>query len=74
MTETYLERKSVSLDCDTFYWNDILGDVRNMPTGHGACFYFTDNGDKPVFSYIKTESRYVRIFIACCISCGFDMC
>ncbi|KYK62110.1 capsule biosynthesis phosphatase [Drechmeria coniospora] len=58
MTETYLDRRTVSLDCDTIYWNDILTDVRAMPVGHGGCFYFTDNGDKPIFSYIKTEARY----------------
>ena len=59
MTRKYLDRKTVSLDCETIYWNDILGQVRNMPTGQGGCFYFPDNGDKPIYSYIKTESRYV---------------
>ncbi|GJN82299.1 hypothetical protein PLIIFM63780_005838 [Purpureocillium lilacinum] len=56
MTRKYLDRKTVSLDCDTIYWNDILGQVRNMPTGQGGCFYFPDNGDKPIYSYIRTES------------------
>ncbi|KAJ6439792.1 phosphatase iiic [Purpureocillium lavendulum] len=55
MTQTHLDRKTVSLDCDTIYWNDILGHVRSMPRGHGGCFYFPDNGDKPIFSYIKTD-------------------
>ncbi|UNI15637.1 hypothetical protein JDV02_002151 [Purpureocillium takamizusanense] len=57
MTRKYLERKTVSLDCDTIYWNDILGQVRDMPTRQGGCFYFKDNGDKPIYSYIKTEDR-----------------
>ncbi|GJC77647.1 protein phosphatase 2A a subunit [Colletotrichum tofieldiae] len=55
MTKKHLERKTVSLDCDTIYWADVLQDIRNMPKGHGGCFYFPDVGDKPIFSYIKTE-------------------
>ncbi|PHH66332.1 hypothetical protein CDD82_1550 [Ophiocordyceps australis] len=57
MGEHHLSRKTVSLDCDTIYWTDILTRVRELPDGHGSCFYFPDDGDKPVFSYIKTESR-----------------
>lgn len=56
MTKKHLERKTVSLDCDTIYWADVLQDIRNMPKGHGGCFYFPDVGDKPIFSYIKTEA------------------
>ncbi|KXH49989.1 capsule biosynthesis phosphatase [Colletotrichum salicis] len=57
MTKKHLERKTVSLDCDTIYWADVLQDIRNMPKGHGGCFYFPDIGDKPIFSYIKTEPK-----------------
>ncbi|KAI3531465.1 capsule biosynthesis phosphatase [Colletotrichum paranaense] len=57
MTKKHLERKTVSLDCDTIYWADVLQDIRNMPKGHGGCFYFPDVGDKPIFSYIKTEPK-----------------
>lgn len=57
MTKEHLTRKTVSLDCDTIYWGDVLEDVRRMPKGHGGCFYFTDDGDKPIFSYIKTEPK-----------------
>ncbi|KAJ9156553.1 Capsule biosynthesis phosphatase [Pleurostoma richardsiae] len=57
MTKEHLGRKTVSLDCDTIYWGDVLEDVRRMPHGHGGCFYFTDDGDKPIFSYIKTEPK-----------------
>ena len=59
MTKEHLSRKTVSLDCDTIYWGDVLEDVRRMPKGHGGCFYFTDDGDKPIFSYIKTEPKWV---------------
>ena len=57
MSAQDLGRRTVSLDCDTIYWNDILGDVRKMPDGYCGCFYFADDGDKPIFSYIKTEPR-----------------
>jgi capsule biosynthesis phosphatase len=59
MSEEHLERKTVSLDCDTIYWSDVLEDVRNMPKGYGGCCYFMDQGNKPIFSYIKTETKYV---------------
>jgi hypothetical protein len=55
MTRQHLARKTVSLDCDTIYWADVVRDIRDMPSGHGGCFYFTDDGDEPIFSYIKTE-------------------
>lgn len=59
MAEEHLRRKTISLDCDTIYWVDVLGQVRHASPGHGACFYFHDDGDEPVFSYIKTHWRYV---------------
>jgi hypothetical protein len=57
MTKELLSRKTVSLDCDTIYWADVLQAIRNMPKGYGGCFYFPDDGDKPIFSYIKTENK-----------------
>jgi hypothetical protein len=57
MSKDHLDRKTVSLDCDTIYWSDVLADVRKMPSGHGGCFYFLDQGSKPIFSYIKTETK-----------------
>ncbi|KAM4060135.1 mobA-like NTP transferase domain-containing protein [Hirsutella rhossiliensis] len=57
MSRENLQQKTVSLDCDTIYWADILAQVRGLPVDHGACFHFPDDGDKPVFSYIKTELR-----------------
>ncbi|KAH8819501.1 capsule biosynthesis phosphatase [Xylogone sp. PMI_703] len=55
MSQDHLRRRTVSLDCDTIYWADVLQNIRDMPYGHGACFYFPDDGDKPIFSYIQTE-------------------
>lgn len=57
MTKEHLQHRTVSLDCDTIYWNDILSSVRKLPSGHGGCFYFIDQGDKPIFSYIQTENE-----------------
>jgi hypothetical protein len=28
-----------------------------MPAGYGACFYFEDTGNQPIFSYIRTEKN-----------------
>jgi capsule biosynthesis phosphatase len=50
-----LKRRTVSLDCDTIYWADVLQHIRDMPERHGGCFYFPDDGDKPIFSYIRTD-------------------
>jgi hypothetical protein len=57
MTKKHLQRRTVSLDCDTIYWGDVLGQIRKMPKGHGGCFYFVDDGIKPIFSYIQTEEK-----------------
>ncbi|RDA86154.1 hypothetical protein CP532_3013 [Ophiocordyceps camponoti-leonardi (nom. inval.)] len=57
MTKKDLQKRTISLDCDTIYWTDILGQARRLPLDTGACFYFKDEGDKPVFSYIKLEPR-----------------
>ncbi|RDW84824.1 capsule biosynthesis phosphatase [Coleophoma cylindrospora] len=59
MNAEHLKRRTVSLDCDTIYWADVLQDIRDMPEGHGGCFYFPDEGDKPIFSYIQTDSKSV---------------
>jgi len=63
MSPEQLDRKTVSLDCDTIYWTDVLQQVRQMPSGYGACCYFTDKGDKPIFSYIKIEEQEGREII-----------
>jgi hypothetical protein len=55
--EIYRSRRTISLDCDTIYFADILDRVRKMPEGHGACFYFEDTGNQPIFSYIRTEKN-----------------
>lgn len=59
MNAEHLKRRTISLDCDTIYWADILQNVRDMPEGHGGCLWFPDNGDKPIFSYIQTDSNSI---------------
>ncbi|KAL9129686.1 MAG: hypothetical protein Q9217_001928 [Psora testacea] len=57
MSAEHLNRRTVSLDCDTIYFTDILSSVRSLPPRHGACFYFEDNGQAPIFSYIRTDKN-----------------
>jgi capsule biosynthesis phosphatase len=56
MTTDRLGRKTVSLDCDTLYFCDVLADFRALPPGVNASFYFEDEGDKPVFSYLQLDA------------------
>ncbi|CAN0161738.1 unnamed protein product, partial [Ectocarpus sp. 13 AM-2016] len=55
MSFAEIRRKSISLDCDTIYFSDVLGCFRACPRGCGSSFYFEDEGDKPIFSYIGFE-------------------
>ncbi len=52
-----LETPIMIADCDTFYKDDVTAQYKNVL---GNCiFYFTDNGDKPIFSYIKLYDNLV---------------
>ncbi|CAN0125455.1 unnamed protein product, partial [Ectocarpus sp. 4 AP-2014] len=55
MSSAEIRRKSISLDCDTIYFSDVLGCFRACASGCGSSFYFEDEGDKPIFSYIEFE-------------------
>ncbi|CAM9166762.1 unnamed protein product [Pylaiella littoralis] len=55
MSSVEVRRKSISLDCDTIFFSDVLGSFRACSSGCGSSFYFEDEGDKPIFSYIKFE-------------------
>lgn len=46
MSPEELRRKSISLDCDTIYFSDVLGDFRVCGREYGCSFYFEDGGDK----------------------------
>ena len=55
MTSDQLLKKTISLDCDTIYFSDILKDFRSLPPNTGASFYFNDPtaAVNPIFSYIS---------------------
>ena len=55
MTADELARPTISLDCDTFYFEDILSKFRALSPNEHATFYFEDSGDAPVFSYIQLQ-------------------
>lgn len=46
MSASELHRRSVSLDCDTIYFSDVLGEVRGCEDDCGCSFYFEDDGTK----------------------------
>lgn len=46
MSPLEVRRKSISLDCDTIYFSDVLGAFRTCADGCGCSFYFEDEGDK----------------------------
>eukprot|EP00904_Undaria_pinnatifida_P013269 jgi/Undpi1/9072/HiC_scaffold_26.g11532.m1 len=55
MSPGEVKRKSISLDCDTIYFTDVLGTFRACESGCGFSFYFQDEGEQPIFSYICLE-------------------
>jgi len=55
MDEHYLSRRTVSLDCDTIYFSDILSSLRKLPPGEGASYYFEEKSGRPIFSFLKLD-------------------
>ena len=53
--EDRLERKTISLDCDTLYFSDVLTAFKGA-ANLNATFYFEDSGGKPLFSYLDIDS------------------
>ncbi|KAJ3093785.1 hypothetical protein HDU96_002028, partial [Phlyctochytrium bullatum] len=47
MQKELLGRRTISLDCDTIYFCDILSMVRRLPRDVSATVYFHDEGSKP---------------------------
>ena len=48
-------KKTLILDCDTFYTFDIINTYRNI--NNNALFYTIDKDDKPLYSYIKLNDN-----------------
>eukprot|EP00929_Paragymnodinium_shiwhaense_P040364 TRINITY_DN21091_c0_g1_i1.p1 TRINITY_DN21091_c0_g1~~TRINITY_DN21091_c0_g1_i1.p1 ORF type:complete len:835 (-),score=152.07 TRINITY_DN21091_c0_g1_i1:82-2586(-) len=50
-----LERRTISLDCDTVYYADIMTQFRKLPPGVSATWYFDDTGAQAIYSYISLK-------------------
>ena len=55
MTEQELGRRTISLDCDTIYFDPVLERFRAVPAGRHVSFYFEDDGGKAIFSYLHID-------------------
>uniref|UniRef100_A0A7S3G305 Uncharacterized protein n=2 Tax=Palpitomonas bilix TaxID=652834 RepID=A0A7S3G305_9EUKA len=64
MDERELSRKTISLDCDTFYVTDVLGKFRQVAPGEGAIFVFEDAGSAPIYSYTVLDESGSAVRIA----------
>lgn len=52
-----LQRPTISLDCDTLYFSDVLHSFRSLQPAQGCCAYFEDTGNTPIFSYIGMKPQ-----------------
>jgi NDP-sugar pyrophosphorylase family protein len=59
MSASQLDRRTISLDCDTIYFSDALTPFRSLPPGCGCSLFFYDSGSEPIYSYISFESGIV---------------
>lgn len=57
-----LNYKTICLDGDTFYTIDIINQIRNTNGSGVVCF--PDNQDKPIYSYVETNSKGEIVKIA----------
>lgn len=58
MDDVQSARKTISLDCDTFYFSNILDSFRTLDKGVGTCFYFNvPEGTPPIYSYIALDNK-----------------
>lgn len=53
MTKSQLARRTISLDCDTIYFSDVLASFRNLPSNTGCSLYFEDDSPEPIYSYVS---------------------
>lgn len=57
LNDNLLSKKIMLLDCDTFYFTDIIGQYRSQTENAVYCFH--DVQEKPIYSYIKFDSDFV---------------
>lgn len=55
--EKFLSNKTILLDCDTFYFCDVVNKFRNQ--NNNAVFCFKDNQDKPIYSYVSFNEENI---------------
>jgi len=68
-----LENLTLSIDCDTFYLDDIINNAKTI--NDSSIFYFLDNTDKAIYSYIEINNNLVtnikeKIKISNFANCG----
>ena len=57
-----LSKRTISLDCDTIYFSNVLEKFRALPEGWGTSLYFEDSGERgPIYSYIDLDAEDGRI-------------
>lgn len=61
MTDSEASRPTLSLDCDTLYFSDILAQLRQVPAGSGAVVHFKDTGNRAIYSYIQYDEASRKI-------------
>lgn len=59
MDEKYMELKTILLDCDTFFYYDIISKFRSQDEGLNAIFCFNDTLDKPIYSYVSIDNNNI---------------
>jgi len=57
MSQQELQYKTISLDCDTIYFDPILERFKALDSDKNASFYFEDNGGKAIFSYVGLDDH-----------------
>lgn len=55
MNPEHLKKKTISLDCDTLYFYDVLAEMRKLGKGIGCVYCFEDEGEKPIYSYTSFD-------------------
>lgn len=61
MDPEHLRRKTISLDCDTLYFCDVLTDMRRLAKDVGCVYCFEDEGEEPIYSYTRFNASTNRI-------------
>ncbi|CAF1095236.1 unnamed protein product [Adineta ricciae] len=57
MNPDRLKYKTISLDCDTIYFESILKKFRAVSNETNVSFYFEDHQGKPIYSYLNIDEN-----------------